>query len=403
MRGSRLLKTGIALASLLLVAAVPAWAAHVDPQCPANITDTVTGQTEDPNVQCKHLSAGDGFVTMADGRPLYMFGFADMTGVPDDAVMDAGMLAQGFPGPTLVADEGKDFYLSLTNVGMVVRPDLFDPHTVHWHGFPNASAIFDGVPDASISINMGGTLTYYYKVPGPGTYMYHCHVEATEHMQMGMLANLYVRPLQDGTSIEYPPASGKSYTKFAYNDGDGSTGYDVDYPIQIGSFDPEFHDASETVQPLPFAMMKDRYAMLNGRGYPDTVNPGPLGPVDHEVARPDVESQQVSSLITATVGQKILLRISNLNITRFNTLATLGIPMQVVGIDARQLKSTDGVNLYYMTNSVTLGGGMAVDVILDTTGILPGTYFLYTTNLEFLTNNGEDFGGQMTEIRIAGL
>jgi hypothetical protein len=62
------------------------------------------------------------------------------------------------------------------------------------------------------------------------------------------------------------------------NDGDGSTGYDVDFPIQIAGFDPAFHDASLTVQPLPFALMKDRYPMLNGRGYPDTVAPGSLVP-----------------------------------------------------------------------------------------------------------------------------
>ena len=41
---------------------------------------------------------------------------------------------------------------------MVIRPDLFDPHTVHWHGFPQASAVFDGLPESSISINMFGTL-----------------------------------------------------------------------------------------------------------------------------------------------------------------------------------------------------------------------------------------------------
>ena len=59
---------------------------------------------------------------------------------------------------------------------MAVRPDLFDAHSVHWHGFPQAASVFDGVPDASISINMGASLTYYYKANDAGTYMYHCHV-----------------------------------------------------------------------------------------------------------------------------------------------------------------------------------------------------------------------------------
>ena len=107
-------------------------------------------------------------------------------------VMMEGMLAANFPAPTIEVKEGQKLYLTLTNVGMMARPDLFDPHTVHYHGFPNAAAVFDGLPDASIAINMGSSLTYYYYNVEPGTYMYHCHVEATEHMQMGMLGQLYV-------------------------------------------------------------------------------------------------------------------------------------------------------------------------------------------------------------------
>jgi FtsP/CotA-like multicopper oxidase with cupredoxin domain len=375
------------MAFLLLVGIAPSDAA-VNVQCPGG-----------PNTVCMHLSGGDGYVTMADGRVQYMFSFADITGVPDNKAMEEGMLAATFPAPTIVLDEGDEFYLNLTNVGMVIRPDLFDPHTIHWHGFPEAASIFDGVPDSSISINMGTTLTYYYNVVEPGTYMYHCHVEATEHMQMGMLGNLYVRPAQNklanGTDL-----SGFTHQKgfmYAYNDGDGSTYYDVEYPIQIGSFDPDFHDASETVQPLPFAMMKDKYSMLNGRGYPDTVNPNPLPAPAENGGK---VSQEISALIEADQGDKILLRISNLNVTRYDTLATLGIPMKVIGKDAKLLRGPTGKDLYYEANSVTLGGGEAVDVILDTANVAPGTYFLYTTNLNHLTNYEEDFGGAMTEIVI---
>ena len=193
--------------------------------------------------------------------------------------MNQGMLAAEFPAPTLKIKEGQQLYLNLANVGMALRPDLFDPHTVHWHGFPQAAPVFDGVPDASLSINMTANYTFFYNVVFPGTYMYHCHVEATEHMQMGMLGNLFVTPKQDNLLSLYPknPITGALYKGFAYNDGDGSTGYDVDYPIQISGFDSAFHDASLTVQPLPFALMKDRYPMLNGRGYPDTVAAGQPG------------------------------------------------------------------------------------------------------------------------------
>ena len=138
---------------------------------------------------------------------------------------------------------------------------------------------------------------------------------------MGMLGNLYVPPAQNGSTFEYPLGSGNSYSTFAYNDGDGSTGYDVDFPIQIASFDSAFHDASETVQPLPFAMMRDNYPMLNGRGYPDTVAlAGPPAPAGANPVN-GTSTQNVSSLVTADPGQRVLLRLSNLNVTRFYTLS----------------------------------------------------------------------------------
>ncbi|SNB47981.1 multicopper oxidase domain-containing protein [Geobacter sp. DSM 9736] len=369
--------------------------ASVKVQCPGDTNGDAqwTGsEVRPPNTDCIHLAAGDGFITMADGHPQYMFGFSNVTGLPEDMVMMHGMLAGEFPAPTIKVREGNIVYLTLTNVGMMMRPDLFDPHTVHWHGFANAAPVFDGEPMGSIAINMGSSLTYYYRAPEPGTYLYHCHVEATEHMQMGMLGNLYVTPLQDGTLV-----GGCASRKYAYNDGDGSTCYDVDFPIQIHGFDSNFHDKHIAVQPLPFAMMKDNYPMLNGRGYPDTVNPAPLPAPAENGGK---VSQRVSSKITAVRGQKILLRLSSLATVDFYTLSVLGIPMKVVGKDARILRSTAGENLSYTTNSVTLGGGQACDVILDTAGIAPGTYFLYATDIHNLSNNEEDYGGMMTEIEL---
>lgn len=374
-------------------------------QCPGDAdgsADWAGGETQPANTKCLHLSSGDGFVTMADGKLQYIFGFSNLTGIPANVetgtadILAAGSLAANFPAPSIVLDEGDDVYLTLTNIGMLNRPDLFDAHSVHFHGFPQSSAIFDGLPDSGVSINMGSSLTYYYKPSDPGTYMYHCHVEAAEHMQMGMLGSLYVRAGQNGETHNY---NGRNFTMFAYNDGDGSTGYDKEYPIQIGSFDSAFHDASIDVQPLPFATMFDNYPMLNGRGYPDTVNPDPLTP---PVENGDKPSQNESTLITASPGESVLLRISNLNVTRLYTLATLGISMRIVGKDAKQLRGPDGKDLSYKTSSITLGGGESTDAILDIPAeTTPGTtYFLYTTNLNYLSNDAEQFGGMMTEIRI---
>jgi FtsP/CotA-like multicopper oxidase with cupredoxin domain len=398
--------------------ALPASAA-VYVQCPGDSNGDAVIDAIDPlhpNAKCMHLSGGDGFVRMGDGYLQYMFGFADLTGIAPELAMDAGMLAANFPAPTIALKEGQEFYLTLTNAGMVNRPDLFDPHSVHFHGFPNAAPVFDGMPEGSISINMGASITYYYRLVEPGTFMYHCHVEATEHMQMGMLGNLYVTPAQNelpngtllGTHVHQNNATLKD--RYVYNDGDGSTRYDVEFPIQLGSFDPAFHDASMTVQPLPFAEMRDKYAMMNGRGYPDTVNPAALIPPANGVSEPGTEkvSQKVSALVTASAGQKVLLRLSNLSVTNLYTVTALGLPMRVVGGGAAILRGPDpdgpgaqkGKDLFYDTASVTLGGGEAADVIIDTAGVTPGTYFLYTTNLNYLSNNTEDYGGMMTEIVI---
>jgi hypothetical protein len=91
---------------------------------------------ESLGVTCLHLGGGDGFAVMADGEPKYIFGFSDLTGITEAQVMQEGLLAAAWPAPAIAVNEGEEFFLTLTNVGMLIRPDLFDPHTVHFHGFP---------------------------------------------------------------------------------------------------------------------------------------------------------------------------------------------------------------------------------------------------------------------------
>jgi Multicopper oxidase len=361
-------------------------------------------------------------------------------------IMDVGVMNGNIPAPLMAIDEDDEFFLTLTNVGMIMRPDLFEQHTVHFHGYPNASAFYDGVPDASVAINIGGSFTYYYLAPDAGTYFWHCHITPPEHLQMGMVGQLFVRPRQNrvpvGTDLytartwqdkdlrtacvssndilcsnPLPPApSGVTRAttgNYAYNDGDGSTYYDVEYPIQMHGFDPNFHFVGMTFNPEGFADMKDKYFMINGRSYPDTVTPGALTTsaadgVGHF-------SQPLSAIINITAGRRALLRISDLNVSEYHTLASLGIPMQVIALNAKLLRDQAGNNLYYTTNSITLGGGESLDVVLDTclerttaadpssackTKMPTGTYYLYSSNLDHLSNDAENFGGMMTEVHV---
>jgi FtsP/CotA-like multicopper oxidase with cupredoxin domain len=394
---------------LLLAGPSGAWAESYV-QCPED-TDgdgDLTNNGDIPGVQCMSLAAGDGWVTMGDGREMYIFGFADVSNIPAAEILNLGVSMANSPAPTIRTREGDKLYLSLTNVGFANRPDLFDPHSIHYHGFPNASAIFDGLPESAIAINQQASITYFYNNVEPGTYMWHCHVEATEHMQMGMLGNLYVDPIQNQTGVNGNQATkagkegGNGPWGYVYNDGDASTAFDKEYVIQLQAFDHNFHDASRDTQPLPFATMKDTYLTINGRGYPHTaLPPGQHPPIPADsTANPP---QPVGALITGSPGDRILLRLSNLGVVNHYTVTILGIPMKVVGRDARLLRGPGqgvGQNQFYVTNVLNIGGGETYDVILDTNGVAPGTYFLYSTNLNYLSNNAEDFGGYMTEIVI---
>jgi FtsP/CotA-like multicopper oxidase with cupredoxin domain len=351
-------------------------------------------------------------------------------------IMDVGVMNGNIPAPLMAIDEDDEFFLTLTNVGMIMRPDLFEQHTVHFHGYPNASSFYDGVPDASVAINIGGSFTYYYLAPDAGTYFWHCHITPPEHLQMGMVGQIYVRPRQNrvavGSSVydalvfqQGDPRTKCDYTdilcsnplpagasagsalrastgKYAYNDGDGSTYYDVEYPLQIHGFDPNFHFVGMTFNPEAFADMKDKYFLLNGRSYPDTVTSGPLATQSSDGSMH--YAQPLSSIINIPVGKKALLRISDLDVSEFQTLASLGIPMEVIALNAKLLRDQAGNNLYYKTNSITLGGGESLDVILDasdTTKFPAGsTFYLYTPDLDHLSNDAENFGGLMTEVHI---
>jgi FtsP/CotA-like multicopper oxidase with cupredoxin domain len=450
-------------------------------------------------IKCQQISGGDGFATMGDGVPTYLFGFGPLSGLADMAngmpgtenastfnqsnvdtsgvvdpnifvgapvdqaalsvsgyafngavglvpdpgaggaltghvdprlIMDVGVMNANMPAPLMAVDEDDEFFLTLTNVGQVMRPDLFEQHTVHFHGYPNASSFYDGVPDASIAINVGGSFSYYYLAPDAGTYFWHCHISPPEHLQMGMVGQLYVRPRQNrvpvgnslytslqlqqtdrrtacategilcSTPVPLSNATNRAATgMYAYNDGDGSTHYDVEYPIQIHGFDPNFHFVGMTFNPESFTDMKDKYFLLNGRSYPDTVQPGTM--VTQSTDGTQHASQPIPTIINIPAGGRALLRIADLDVTEYQTLASLGIPMKVIGLNARLLRDLAGNNTSYNTNSITLAGGESIDVILDATGYTAGQkFYLYTPNLDHLSNDAENFGGLMTEVNI---
>ena len=352
-----------------------------------------------------HLAATDGWVSMPQGSPpispfwpdpmappntnLYVFGFRNVTGFSATDITAQRGKAQ-ISAPLLAFDQETDIKITLTNLGLSVRPDLTDGHTIHWHGFRNAIPLFDGVPELSISVPIGRDFTYFYRPHDPGTYMYHCHFEDVEHVQMGMTGVVFVRPLQNKGTVDLSPG------KYVYNDGDGSTRYDREFAFIMTEIWAEAHYRDAHIQTTDWTDFKPTFFALNGRAYPDTLAPSG-DPMSTAAGR--LRYQPISSLITANAGEKVLLRLANLGYEN-HAMTIDGIDLNVVGKDASLLRSRDGSAEVQVTNTVEIGPGESRDVIF--TAPDPGTYILYARDYPSLTNaGGPGIGGHMTQIRVS--
>jgi len=87
---------------------------------------------------------------------------------------------------------------------------------------------------------------------------------------------------------------------------------------------------------------------------------------------------------------------SDLKITVLGSGTSHGVPM--IACDCPVCTSDDPCDKRTRTSILVQFGPRSI--IIDTAPVAPGTYLLYTTNLNFLSNDKQDFGGIMTEIVI---
>jgi FtsP/CotA-like multicopper oxidase with cupredoxin domain len=357
-----------------------------------------------------------------NGLNTYIFGFRNVTGMTAAQISNQKMKAQHSApifwanqyDPTPGSPNNRDFRVQLTNLGLQMRPDLTDSHTLHWHGFRNVIPFFDGEPTGSVSVPVGRNFTYVYRPHDPGTYMYHCHVEDVEHVHMGMTGLVFVRPLQDGNTALYPSG------KYAYNDGDGSTGFDREFAMFLSEVWAEAHWADAHIQLPDWTDYKADFSLLNGRVYPDTLAPNasidPFHPVSDAngdliapTGRPELQYQPLSALVTCQAGERVLLRFVNLGFKEASmTLA--GIRLRVVGRDATPLRGgiggASGADTSYETDTILIGAGESFDVIFTAPahsgGTGPDKYVLYNRRYSQADNlaGSDGFGGQKTEVQV---
>ena len=386
------------------------------PLAPANVP-----AQQLPQVNTR-LVATDGILSFpgrrnADGNGIYGFGFrgvdsGETFALPEELIQRYKGFVQ-WPSPIVGVDQNVELYLTMTNLGFEFRPDLDDAHTIHWHGFRNPNAIFDGVPEVSISVPPERDFPYFYVTRVEGTYMYHCHFEDTEHVQMGMDGIAYIRALNGRT----------------YDDDGGLTGFDREFALLLNEMDTTPHDNLLNVQEFIWSQYNPNYWLINGRSFPDTIirdqeliagtAPAdapddfwlpPLTPPGGP-ALPRGFSQPISSLIQVEENETALLRFANLGYQQHN-MELLGPRMTVVGHDATFLGSQ-----IYQTSSIYIGPGEARDVLFTApafTTTLPvesdgagnhNVYWLRNRNAQRLTNDGAvdpatGLGGMVTQVRV---
>jgi FtsP/CotA-like multicopper oxidase with cupredoxin domain len=218
------------------------------------------------------------------------------------------------PGAPIWGVEGDVINVTLFNLGMRYAPFVTDAHTIHLHG-AHSPTYYDGIPELSFGIPMAmfnddGTLasdpknsmfTYRMYCERPGTYLYHCHVEASEHVQMGMYGPMWVYPKEQGLLNK---TGGWAY-------GSPMTSFSQEVMLLFTEIDDEFHDGlfnpwkqdyfgnprdpgpnpvNSTLASIPnyyadtsdpfvpgyksTAQFHPNYWLVNGRCFPDTVLPG---------------------------------------------------------------------------------------------------------------------------------
>jgi FtsP/CotA-like multicopper oxidase with cupredoxin domain len=241
------------------------------------------------------------------------------------------------PGPLIRVTEGDQ-------VRVVVKNELPDPTTIHWHGVevPNA---MDGVPDMTQDpIQPGETFTYEFIAKPAGTFMYHSHYEGDIQVGAGLYAPLIIDPK---TPEDNPPV--------------------VDLTLMIS----EWLDRGElTYAAMPMSGMEPNYFTLNGKAFPST------------------------ETISVKVGQRVRLRL--MGIGQFiHPMHLHGFPFKVVATDGHLVPEAAQLT----KDTISVAPGERYDI--EFTPTEPGQWMLHCHILHHTTNDNVEPGGLMLVVNVS--
>jgi FtsP/CotA-like multicopper oxidase with cupredoxin domain len=239
------------------------------------------------------------------------------------------------PGPMIRVTEGDQ-------VRIIVKNELDDPTTVHWHGVevPNN---MDGVPGVTQEpIQPGETFIYEFTAKPAGTFMYHSHFEGDIQVSAGLYAPFIIDPK------------------------DSSVKPDVDVTLMISEW---LIKDGRTYAAMPMSEMEPNYFTLNGKAFPAT------------------------ETINVKPGQLVRLRF--IGIGQFiHPMHLHGMPFKVVATDGHPVP--EAAQLTKDTISVAPGERYDIEFIASE----PGQWMLHCHILHHTTNDNVEPGGLMLMINV---
>ena len=332
-----------------------------------------------------NLYATDGYIEMADGLPVYIYGvvggregvdlwyqtsYCVGDGVtrncstPTTVAVPGGPVAPlpgpwtgqdaqfagnaQYPAPIIYAKVGDTITIRFKNLGVAANPNAPDEaRSLYFQGF-------DMPPDGGVA-DPGEVLEYTLTPTRAGTFVYSSYERfdtsydpPDADLSMGMFGVLVVYNPEDPAAVKGP---GMGFGGALYG-----VPYDRDYVLLLSEIDVRAHadevgtyvpggllpPNSWDPDPFNWALYGPHYWLINGLSYPQTLHNGfPSGYTfaDWMVAHPGydpliVGSASVPSPAWGTPGEKVLLRVVNAGF-QTHAMHVRGFHGKVIGSDQR--------------------------------------------------------------------
>ncbi len=290
------------------------------------------------------IGRNTGSKLLFDGNTIRTFGFAQAFGENPP-----------IPGPTLTFTENDSISLDFWNISQGA------PHTIHLHGL-DVNQANDGVPHLSFEVHHNEHGYYRFRAPHPGTYLYHCHVVSSIHVQAGMYGLIVVKPAD---------------TSMTWTDG---YEYQSDVNLMFSEMDTIWHhdsvllhdyDTSMSHHMIPIPIYTPQHFLINGLSEQQLVD------------KVEIHGQANSS---------IYVRMANIGYLANRITFPAAVNAKIIDSDGRPLPTPE------VSDVLEIYPGERYGVLLD-----PGQEYIGTASVEFINlNTGQVDNQQVLDVNIEG-